>query len=460
MSSTPMETDSPTADARDPETAEQSGGETAEQSAGIAAESTDDVVQPEAAADAGAEEAPAPPPPPPVIGLDVGAWECCVAMFVPGQVMPAIVSNNLSLQETRNMVAFVDDDRFIGEEAVSQFTSRPKNTVPGVCAVLGRTPAEIAASAAFTPYDVVALPDGSAAVKVSFRGGERTFSLVHVYAMMLRKLVSFAFPQGAAAAEGGDAGKVCAVLTVPVTVAKEGRLLRAVLDAARVAGLDVKRVVSTSTAAAAQYGFTKMKATEEAATYLFLDAGHDTVSVQVVTYTAGACKVLASVGSAACGGQSFDAALMRLALDAIRAKYKLDPASNVKAMSRLWKAVEQAKRKLSTTPQVDIEVPCLLDDKDVSVRVTRDAFEEAARPLAKEVEGLIASALKEAGGRDGRGVRCRVRGGRQRGDRGPAPGPLRRGHRGAGGGGGSHRPRGRAAGGRDGRAQRLGDLHP
>jgi molecular chaperone DnaK (HSP70) len=143
-----------------------------------------------------------------------------------------------------------------------------------------------------------------------------------------------------------------AVVTVPAYFNDAQR--QATKDAGKIAGLEVERVLNEPTAAAIAYGLDRSKAKEE--TILVFDLGGGTFDVTLLTIDNGVFEVKATAGDTHLGGEDFDHRMMDHCIQQFKKKHGLDISNDVKAIARIRRACETAKRTLSTQKSAQIEV--------------------------------------------------------------------------------------------------------
>ena len=126
-----------------------------------------------------------------------------------------------------------------------------------------------------------------------------------------------------------------AVITVPAYFSDTQR--RATVEAGKLAGLKVERIINEPTAASLDYGIEHMK---DCKNILVYDFGGGTLDVTVLEMFEGVLDVKASSGNNKLGGKDFDKAIMDYLLDNFYKQYNLDVTSDPRAMMRLKEASE------------------------------------------------------------------------------------------------------------------------
>lgn len=182
-----------------------------------------------------------------------------------------------------------------------------------------------------------------------------------------------------------------AVVTVPAYFNDAQR--QATKDAGTIAGLNVMRIINEPTAAAIAYGLNK-KAKEK--NILVYDLGGGTFDVSVLTIDEGVFEVLATNGDTHLGGEDFDQRIMDHFIKVIKQKHKKDISGDKRALAKLRREVEKAKRALSTEHSTKVEVEGLLDGEDFTDTLTRAKFEELNMDLFKKTLEPVNQVMKDS----------------------------------------------------------------
>uniref|UniRef100_A0A0A9XXX1 Heat shock protein SSA1 n=1 Tax=Lygus hesperus TaxID=30085 RepID=A0A0A9XXX1_LYGHE len=181
-----------------------------------------------------------------------------------------------------------------------------------------------------------------------------------------------------------------AVVTVPAYFNDAQR--QSTKDSGTIAGLNVVRIINEPTAAAIAYGLNK--AGEK--NILVFDLGGGTFDVSLLTIDEGFFEVVATNGDTHLGGEDFDNNMMKYFVDGLKRKSNVDITHNQKALARLRKACEAAKRQLSSHPEARVEVDSLVEGFDFSEKVTRAKFEELNMELFKNTLVPVQKVLEDA----------------------------------------------------------------
>lgn len=320
-----------------------------------------------------------------IIGIDLGTTNSAMAVMQSGK--PEIIANSEGNRTTPSVVAVnKNGERLVGQVARRQQVTNPKNTVYEVKRLIGRRweDKEVQRDIKLMGYEMVKSGNG---VKVKM--GDKEYSPEEISAMVLGKLKSDA--------ESFLGDKVTeAVITVPAYFDDSQR--QATKDAGKIAGLEVKRIINEPTAAALAYGLDKEKADEKIAVY---DLGGGTFDVSILELGDGVFEVKSTNGDTHLGGADFDRVLVNYFADEFKKEHGLDITEDKAAMQRLRDEAEKAKIELSSTNEVDINLPFLTADADgpkhFEHKLTRSKLESLVGDLIDKTAVPCDKALKDAG---------------------------------------------------------------
>ncbi|OJJ77809.1 hypothetical protein ASPBRDRAFT_25437 [Aspergillus brasiliensis CBS 101740] len=318
-----------------------------------------------------------------VIGIDLGTTYSCVGVMQNGKV--EILVNDQGNRITPSYVAFTDEERLVGDAAKNQYAANPRRTIFDIKRLIGRKfdDKDVQKDAKHFPYKVVN-KDGKPHVKVDVNQSPKTLTPEEVSAMVLGKMKEIA--------EGYLGKKVThAVVTVPAYFNDAQR--QATKDAGTIAGLNVLRVVNEPTAAAIAYGLDKTGDERQVIVY---DLGGGTFDVSLLSIDNGVFEVLATAGDTHLGGEDFDQRVMDHFVKLYNKKNNVDVTKDLKAMGKLKREVEKAKRTLSSQMSTRIEIEAFHNGEDFSETLTRAKFEELNMDLFKKTLKPVEQVLKDA----------------------------------------------------------------
>ncbi|CAN8032264.1 unnamed protein product [Ixodes persulcatus] len=324
-----------------------------------------------------------------VIGFDFGNENCYIAVARAGGI--ETIANEYSQRVTPSYVAFGDKTRDLGVSAKNKQVTNLKNTIFGFKRLQGRKihDPQVKHESTFLPYTLVDLGGGRVGVKVRYLEEDQTFSVAQVTAMLFTKLKEVA--ETALRIKVNDC-----VVSVPHFFTDAER--RALLDATQIAGLNCLRLMNETTAVALSFGFYKNDLPEDKPRVVaFVDMGHSALQVALVAFNKDRLKMLATTFDGV-GGRDFDMVLVRYFVQEFKERYKLDVATNRRALMRLITECEKLKKQMSANPHdLPLNIECFMNDRDVAGKMKRETFEAMSAELLARAERTMAKALTEAG---------------------------------------------------------------
>ncbi|MFZ0926730.1 MAG: molecular chaperone DnaK [Halobacteriota archaeon] len=294
------------------------------------------------------------------IGIDLGTTNSVVAVMEGGE--PVVIPNAEGNRTTPSVVAFIKNERVVGEIAKRQAITNPDHTISSIKRKMG------------SDY------------KVTIEG--KTYTPQEISAMIIQKL-----RQDAENYLGEKVNQ--AVVTVPAYFTDSQR--QATKDAGTIAGLEVLRIINEPTAASLAYGLDK----GEEQTILVFDLGGGTFDVSILDIGDGIFEVKATSGNNLLGGDDFDQRIIDYLADQFKKEQGIDLRNDKMALQRLKEAAEKAKIELSTLTSSVVNLPFITADqngpKHLDITLTRAQFDKLSEDLIEKTMGPTRQAMKDAG---------------------------------------------------------------
>jgi heat shock protein 4 len=279
----------------------------------------------------------------------------------------------------------------MGASAKNQMVTNLKNTIWGWKKLTGRKFSDpvVQREIKHLPYEVVEGPDGSVGIRVHYLGEKQLFVTEQVTAMLLTKLKEIG--------ESNLKTKVVdCVISVPCYFTDVQR--RSLLDAAQIAGLNVLRLMNDTAATALNYGIYKqdLPAPEEKPRHVvFLDMGTADLQLSACAFNKGKLRVLAVAYDSDLGGADFDRLIANHFAEEFKGRYRIDARANPRAYIRLLSESERLKKLMSAnTQEIPLNIECFIDEKDVTGKMCREAFEKLSARLLDRAETSMRQLLQ------------------------------------------------------------------
>lgn len=319
-----------------------------------------------------------------ILAIDLGTGNSAMAIFEGGEAK--IIPNAEGARTTPSIIGWTKTgERLVGQAAKRQAVTNPKGTVYEVKRLIGRKYDEVLNDIKMLSYDVVRAPNGDCRIKVD----GKEYSPEECSSFILAKL------KKDAEAYLGDEIKD-AIITVPAYFNDSQR--SATKAAGTIAGLNVLRIINEPTAASLAYGVDKSK---KSCTIAVTDAGSGTFDVSILELGDGVFEVKATNGDSQLGGKDYDQKIMNWLMAEFKAETGIDLANDNMALQRLKDESEKAKIALSTSEQVEINIPFISADatgpKHLIKTLTKAKLESLVDDLNNRMVGPCKQCILDAG---------------------------------------------------------------
>ena len=295
-----------------------------------------------------------------IVGIDLGTTNSAVGVMVDGK--PVLIPSSVGSNLTESVVG-VDDsgEILVGSAAKEYQVLSPDQCASGFKRQMG------------TDWEI--------------KIGKHRFSAVQLSSIILKSLK--------ADAEAYLKTEVDrAVITVPAYFNNQQR--QATIEAGKLAGFKVERIINEPTAAALSYG---VHETDAEKTIAVFDLGGGTFDISIVDFFEGAVEVRASAGEAILGGEDFTRALARTILASRSIMFEHAETSSPTMVSRLVQQCEKAKRALSKNDSTEILIPDAegnLNAEGDKFTVDRKMLLASCKPLLERIGLPVRRAMGDA----------------------------------------------------------------
>ena len=312
-----------------------------------------------------------------IIGIDLGTTNSLSAtVFDEG---PEVIGIDSESSITPSVLSWTDSGWLVGQDAQERRISHPEDTVYSIKRLMGRNLEELGDSVKDLPYQIVEAQRQLVKVRI----GERDYTPQELSAEILNKV-----KMQAEKALGELVKK--AVVTVPAYFDDAQR--QATRDAAKIAGLEVSRIVNEPTAAAIAYGLDEAK-DGYVAVY---DLGGGTFDISILELSGKIFKVVATHGNTQLGGDDFDQAVVETLKDRVQLKHPAAEYDDPESLQIMKKTAESIKIELSLSPETSysFELPKLELSFEGVFYV--EEFESLIAPMVEQTIESCRHVLSEA----------------------------------------------------------------
>ncbi|TNE51352.1 MAG: molecular chaperone DnaK [Deltaproteobacteria bacterium] len=320
----------------------------------------------------------------PAIGIDLGTTNSCVSIVEDG--VPQVIPNLWGDRIHASVVFFPGDDQVVvGNEAKRQVILNPERTVWSIKRIIGRKSfsAEVKKAQSLCAYPIVEGVNYGVRISID----EQMFSPEEISAFILREMKMLATEYLGVAVDE-------AVITVPAYFNDNQR--QATLDAGRIAGLKVLRMINEPTAAALSYGYGR-NLRQRVAVY---DLGGGTFDLSILEIDGDIFEVLGTAGDSYLGGDDFDFRLLSHLADRFLEDTGVDLRSDKFSLQKLREACEEAKKLFSSHDEVLVSIPEIIEDEMGAMKleylVTREEFNGLVMDLVQRSFRVCDEALHAA----------------------------------------------------------------
>ncbi len=320
-----------------------------------------------------------------IIGIDLGTTNSAVAIIEGGQ--PKIIENIEGARTTPSIVSVAKNgDRLVGLLAKRQAVTNPENTIYGIKRFMGHNfeDPEVQKDLKNASFKIQKSANGGVEVKI----GDKWMRPEEISAMILSKIKTDV--------EAKIGEKITeAIITVPAYFNDTQR--QATIDAGKIAGLEVKRIINEPTAAALAYGLNSKK-NEKIVVY---DFGGGTLDISVLEVGDDVIEVKSTDGDSHLGGRDIDHKIINWIAEEFKKTSGVDVRTDALALQRLDEAAEKAKIELSTAIETEINIPFITSTasgpQHLLLKMTRAQLESLADEYITRSMDIAKRALTASG---------------------------------------------------------------
>ena len=308
-----------------------------------------------------------------VIGIDLGTRFSCVSVWRNKKF--EIICDQFGNRTIPSMIAFYKSAKLVGHNALAMKDINPLNTINDIKRIIGRRIDDpmIEQIKKLLPYEII--DDESTYHNILVQLDKSDSSLTHKKIYRPEEICAHILIEIKRMASTYLGRPITqAVITVPARFNDAQR--QATLDAAKIAGLDVLKIINEPTAAALAYGLGSRKWANKGGNVLIYDLGAGTLDISLMNINNGNFRVLSVDGNIHLGGEDIDYLIMNHVMIAFKKQHKIRELKISKlSQVKLKNSVENAKKILSSTDKAVICVDDFCNNRKLYHVLTREIFE-------------------------------------------------------------------------------------
>mmetsp|Transcript_7915 Transcript_7915/g.14014 ORF Transcript_7915/g.14014 Transcript_7915/m.14014 type:complete len:746 (+) Transcript_7915:43-2280(+) len=322
-----------------------------------------------------------------VAAVDLGSDTSVACRVSTKSLRTEILRNDLSNEKTPMCISFAGGQRSYGEVAMQLMTTNKNASIDSLLNFVDyahRTPEE-RQNGSFTPFvgQFETHDEFGHRLQVEVNGKEYKLHGEQVLAMMLAKLGSFS---------NVDGKQIPLAVAIPDCFTRAQQ--QAVRDAAHLAGIQLKLLVTRTEAAAMDYGTKRSAESLEDSAVLLVDVGHSYASAAIYKWEGKKGVKVASACSEGISGRAVDLAIFTELEAELKEREGVSVPVGSKGAIRFMTQIRKLKESLSAVNEASITVESLVEDKDIKFKMTRDRLETICAPIAEKMASLVADVIK------------------------------------------------------------------
>ena len=333
------------------------------------------------------------------LGLDLGTTFSCIGVYRNGGV--EIIPNRNGEKITPSIVTILDEDNILkGEETEGNLVQDYENSIYATKRFIGRDIQDKEVQKELKkinfPYKIINdKKTKNPVIEINIKNKKLYFSLEQIASFIIKKMV-----QNAEDYLNKKVKKL--VITIPANFNDSQR--KSTIEAAKLAGIEVLRIINEPTAAALAYGLQEKKNLNKDQKILIFDLGGGTFDITILNIIKDQNNnqyfdVLSTSSNKFLGGEDFDQKLVEYVLNRFceETEESIDKIKqNRKAIKRLKISCEKIKRVLSIENDTTLCINNFYNGKDILMDISKSKFEELCKDLFDKLEKPIEDALEQA----------------------------------------------------------------
>ena len=283
------------------------------------------------------------------IGIDIGITHSRAAIIQDDKIV--LIPNKLGETKTPSYVSFTKNEILIGEPAKKQINNNLENTIFGAKRFIQQEiyEKEITEYKKYCPFKIIENEDSKCQFIINNKNKEEKYFPEEILTMIIKQLLLDTT---------NFVGKEIKDATITVPSYFNYNQINAIKDALSNAGIQNNRIIFSSSAVGLAYAYKKAKREEN---ILVFDLGGSCLNLSLLKLEDDILEEIGIIGISNLGGENFDERLVQFCIKEFKREKSKDIESNSKALRRLFKFCEKAKKELSISTETTIFIDDLID---------------------------------------------------------------------------------------------------
>lgn len=319
------------------------------------------------------------------VGIDLGSSKIVIGVAKKGGV--EVLTNDASYRQTPTVVSY-GPERITGDKAVQKIKKNITNSILLPTRFIGEmSPEQLKIEKGFNFSKVSLNESGQSIFNVNYEGENLKVNA--------QQVLSGVFTEALTILKLNNIDQKEAVISVPSYLTQAER--QAIIDSAKIAGLEVTKLYNESAANVMNYGIFRMMDLDPKNARLvgFVDVGHSKTSVFVANIWKDKAEIVLEKYDYNLGTRNLDLSMLNYYIDMFEKKNKIDLRESPKSLFRLLEAIEKQRKTLTLNQEALISVECIYEDIDFSHLLTREEFEKINEPVIQKLAVLMQETINE-----------------------------------------------------------------
>ena len=321
------------------------------------------------------------------VGIDLGSSRFVIGVAKKGGV--EVLANDASYRSTPTIVSY-GPERLAGDKAVQKIKKNLRNSVMNIPRFVGEmSNQQFKTEQKFNFCKGKLTEEGKATFQVNYEGNN--------IELTSEQALAGVFKEAQTVLKMNNIDQKEMVVSVPSFLNQIER--QAILDAGKVAGVDIVKLYNESAANVMNYGIFRMGDLDASTPRLvgFVDMGHSKTSVYFASILKGKADILFEASDRDLGTRNLDLAMLNFYVDKFEKQHKIDLYESPKSIFRLMEAIEKQRKILTANPEAMLTIECLFEDIDFSYLLKRDEFEALNEGVIQRLNVLLKDSMKQFG---------------------------------------------------------------